>query len=60
MIYLYTKDLSESKYQLSIEKRENTGIKHLNDQKAFIECLNSMDDVYEDIDEYNSTKKIKF
>ena len=60
MIYLYTKDLSESKYQLLIEKRENTGIKHLNDQKAFIECLNSMDDVYEDIDEYNSTKKIKF
>ena len=60
MVYLYTKDLSESKYQLLIEKRENTGIKHLNDQKAFIECLNSMDDVYEDIDEYNSTKKIKF
>ena len=60
MIYLYTKDLSESKYQLLIEKRENTGIKHLNDQKAFIECLNSMDDVYGDIDEYNSTKKIKF
>ena len=42
-----------------LEKRENVGIKHLNDQEAFIECSNRMDYVYEDIDEYNSTKKIK-
>ena len=26
-IYLYAKDLEESKYQLLIEKRENAGIK---------------------------------
>ena len=56
-IYLYAKDLSEPKYQFLIENRENAGIKHLNDQKAFIECSNSMDDVYEDIDEYNPTRK---
>ena len=58
-IYLYVKDLSEPKYEFLIEKHENTGINHLNDQKAFIECSNSMDDVYEDIDEYNPTRKIK-
>ena len=58
-IYLYAKDLSEAKYQPLIEKRENAGIKHLNDQKAIIECSNSMDDVYEDIDDYNPTRKRK-
>ena len=41
-MYLYAKDLSEPKDQSLIEKRENAGIKHLNDQKAFIECSNSM------------------
>ena len=57
---MYAKDLRESKYQFLIEKRENAGIKQLNDQKAFIECSNSMDNVYEDIDEYNPTRKRKF
>ena len=38
-IYLYTKDLSEPKYKFLIKKRENGGIKHLNDLNAFIECL---------------------
>ena len=36
-----------------IKKCENAGIKHLNDSKAFIECSNTMDDVYENIDDYN-------
>ena len=58
-MYLYAKDLSEPKDQSLIEKRENAGIKHLNDQKAFIECSNSMDDVYEDIDDCNPTRKRK-
>ena len=35
-IYLYAKDLNEPKYQLSIKNREDVGIKHLNDPKAFI------------------------
>ena len=52
-IYLYAKDLSESKYEHLIKKRENVGIKHLNDSKAFIECSNTMNDVYENIDNYN-------
>ena len=30
-IYLYAKDLSESKYEHLINNRENTGIKDLND-----------------------------
>ena len=58
-IYLYAKDLSEPKYQFLIEKRENAGIKHLNDSKAFIECSSTMDDVYENIDDYNPTRKRK-
>ena len=49
-IYLYAKDLSESKYEHLINNRENAGIKHLNDPKAFIDCSNTMDDVYENID----------
>ena len=40
-----------------IKKREDAGIKHLNDSKAFTECSNTMDDVYENIDEYNPTRK---
>ena len=36
-IYLYTKDPYEAKYQFLINKRESTGLKHFNDQKAFIE-----------------------
>ena len=56
-IYLHAKDLSKSKYQFLIKKQENAGIKHLNDSNAFIECSNSMDDFYDDIDEHNLRKK---
>ena len=42
-----------------IEKRENAGIKHYNDPNAFIECSDTMDDVYENIDDYNLTRKRK-
>ena len=58
-IYLYTKDLSEPKYEYLIKNRENAGIKHLNDSKAFIECSNTMNDVYENIDNYNPNRKRK-
>ena len=57
-IYLYAKDLSEPKYELLIKKRENAWIKHLNDSNAFIEC-NTIDDVYENIDDYNPSRKRK-
>ena len=58
-IYLYAKDLREPKYEYLIKNHENTGIKHLNDSKAFIECSNTMDDVYENIDDYNPNRKRK-
>ena len=58
-IYLYAKDLSEPKYEYLIKKREDAGIKHLNDPNAFIECSNTMDDVYENIHDYNSSRKRK-
>ena len=58
-IYLYAKDLSESKYEYLIKNRENAGIKHLNDSKAFIECSNTMNDVFENIDNYNLNKNRK-
>ena len=59
-IYLYVKDLSEPKYEFLTKKRENTEIKHLNDQKVFFEFSNSMDNVYENIDDYNPNRKKKF
>ena len=58
-IYLYAKDLSEPKYEHLIENRENAGIKHLNDLKAFIEYSNTMNDVYENIDLYNPNRNRK-
>ena len=39
-----------------IKKPENVGIEHLNDSNAFIEYSNTMDDVYEDIDDYNPNR----
>ena len=58
-IYLYAKDLYEAKYQFLINKRESTGLKHFNDPKAFIEYSNNMQDVYKNIDEYNTDKERK-
>ena len=42
-----------------IKKREDAGIKHLNNPNAFIECSNTMDDVYENINDYNPIRKRK-
>ena len=58
-IYLYARDLSEPKYEYLIKKREDVGIKHLNNTNAFIECSNTMDDVYENINDYNPIRKEK-
>ena len=58
-IYLYTKDLSEPKYEFLIKKLKNARIKHLNDPDAFTESSNTMYDVYENIDDYKSSRKIK-
>ena len=45
-IDLYAKDLSEPKYEFLIKKREDVGTNHFNDPNVFIECSNTMDDVY--------------
>ena len=58
-ICLYAKDLDEPKYQFLIEKSENAGIKNLNHPNAFIEYSNAMDDVHDNIDDYNPERKRK-
>ena len=55
--YFYTRDLSKTKYEFLIKKRKDAGTKHLNDSNAFIECSNTMNDVYENIDDYNPSRK---
>ena len=56
-IYFYAKDPYEEKYQFLINKQKSTGLKHLNDSKTFIEYTNDMDDIYNNIEEYNLSKK---
>ena len=56
-IYLYARDLSKPKYEYLVKKRGNIGIKHLKDLNAFIECSNTIDDLYENSDDYNPSRK---
>ena len=52
-INLYAKD------PFLINKRESIGLKHFHGPKAFIEYSNDMQDVYKNIDEYNTDKERK-
>ena len=56
-IYLYVKDAFESKYQLHITGREKVGIENLKGSKTFIAYLQTIDDIYENLEDYNPTKK---
>ena len=58
-IYLYAKDLNKPKNEYLIKKRENVGIKHYNDPTAFFESSNTMNGVYEHIDNYSSKRDKK-
>ena len=58
-IDLYANYLSEPKHEFLINKRENARIKNINDPIAFIECSNTMDDVYEIIDDCNLSRERK-
>ena len=58
-MYLYAKDIHEPKYEFLINKREQAGIKNLNDPKAFIEYSDDMDDVLDDINNYNKNREKK-
>ena len=57
--FFYTKDLSKPNYEILIKKHGNAGIKYLSDPNAFIECSNTMDDVYKNINDYNPSRKRK-
>ena len=56
---MYAKGLEEPKYQLLIEKREQVGIKDLEDKNAFIKYSSTMDDIFENIEYYNKKRKRK-
>ena len=56
-MYLYFKDRFESKYQLLIKERQKVGIKKLKIPKAFIDYSQAIDDIYENVKDYNPTKK---
>ena len=58
-IYLYAKDLSEPKYEYLINKTEQAGIKNLNDPHIFVKYSNDMDDVLDDINNYNKNRDKK-
>ena len=58
-IYFYAKDLSEPQYEYLIKKRKNSVIRHFDDLNALIECSNTLDDVYKNIDDYKPSRKRK-
>ena len=58
-IYLCAKDIHEPKYEYLINKREQAGIKNLNDPHAFIEYSDEMNDVLDDINNYNKNRDKK-
>ena len=52
-------NLNEAKYQFVIKKCEDVGTKHFNDSKAFIEYSNDLNDIYKNIEEYSTNKRIQ-
>ena len=59
-IYLYAKDIHEPKYEYLINKRKRAGIKNLDDPKPFIEYSDDLNDVLNDINNYNKIKIKKY
>ena len=59
-IYLYAKDIGEDKYNYLINKREQAGMKNLNDPKAFREYSDDVNDALKDINDFykNRDKKV--
>ena len=55
MTKLYIKDPLESKYQLLINGREKVGNGILKNPKSFINYSQIIDDVYENLEDYNPT-----
>ena len=57
--YTYTLKTDEKKYQFLINKREQAGLKNLNDPKAFIEYSNDMSDALDNIKNHNKNRDKK-
>ena len=56
--FIYTPKIhSKKKYQLLINGREKFGIENLKNPKAFIDYSQTIDYVYENLEDYNPTKK---
>ena len=53
------KDPNEAKSHLLINKHKGVGLQKYNDSKALIKYSNDMDDIYENIEEYNPNKERK-
>ena len=58
-IYLYTNDPFKSKYQLLIKRRENIGVANLKNSIRFFNYLQIIHSIYENLEQYNPTKKRK-
>ena len=58
-IYLSVKDIHEPKYEYLINRREQAGIKNLDNPKAFIEYSDDMDHLLDDINNYNKNRDKK-
>ena len=59
-ICLYAKNSYKTKYQILINKRESSDLKHLNYFKTYIDFSNDMNDIYRNNEENNPNKKVKF
>ena len=56
-IYLYVKNALKTKYQMLVSRREKAGTENLKIPKAFIDYSRKIDDVCENLEDYNLTKK---
>ena len=56
-VNLYGKDPFKSQSQFLINRREKVGIKKLKNPRAVIDYLQTVDDVYENLEDYNPTKR---
>ena len=58
-MYLYAKDLNKPKYEFLIKKCEDAGTKYFSDPNSFTVCSNTVDDVYENVNNYKPNRQRK-
>ena len=58
-MYFYSKYFSELKYEFLVKKREDVEIKYCKDPNVFIACSDIINDVHQNIDDYNPSRKRK-